>query len=445
VLQTQRVRRIIASYTVNRLGTWFALVALALSVFDHTHSALAVAGMLFAWTALPAFAVPAVVARMEISRHPSSRSALSGLYFFEALATAALAGAVWHFWLPAVLLLAALDGTAALAASALLRAELARVAREHAHELEPTAREGAGPADAGAEEIAEQAERKANAALNLAFSVTFVIGPVIGGGLVAAAGAPAALLVDVASFLICSALLLNLRPPVDAVAGESVMHRLRAALRHINEAPTLRALLIADAVAFVFFEAAGPIEVTYVKATLHAGDGGYGLLLTIWGAGAVLGSLIFARSLRRPLGAFLTAGTAAVGLAYVGFAAASSLLLACPAALLGGIGNGLELPSLISIVQRLTPQHLQGRLMGATESIASLCVAIGLPLGGALTALSSPRIAFLAVGVGATATALPLFRLTRRSARTAAAGGGHARTELQGDLQESLPNQASGT
>ena len=103
------------------------MVALLVAVYDHTHSAIAVAALLFAGQALPAFVVPAVVARVEASRR---RSELSALYFFEAVATAALAVLLWHFWLPAVLLLAALDGTAALAASALLRAEVARAARD---------------------------------------------------------------------------------------------------------------------------------------------------------------------------------------------------------------------------------------------------------------------------------------------------------------------------
>ena len=126
-LKSSRLRRILAAYTVNRLGTWFGFVALSLAVFDHTHSALAVAALLLAGQALPAFLVPAVVARVEAS---ARRRELSALYFFEAIVTAALAVLLWHFWLPAVLLLAALDGTAALAASALLRAEVAKAARD---------------------------------------------------------------------------------------------------------------------------------------------------------------------------------------------------------------------------------------------------------------------------------------------------------------------------
>jgi len=414
-LQLPRLRRILTAYAVNRLGTWFGLVALSLAVFDRTHSALAVAALLFAWQALPAFVGPAIVARVEASRR---RSELSGLYVFEAIATATLAVLLWHFWLPAVLLLAALDGTAALAAGSLLRAEVARVARDHVQE-QPSSEMRPGKTR---EDEVQQAERKANAALNVVFSATFVAGPVLAGAVVAAAGAPVALFIDVGSFLICGALLLDLHPNVEEADGNSVRTRLRAAWRHINESPSLRGLLMVDAVALVFFQCGGPIEVTYAKATLHAGDRGFGLLLTAWGAGTVIGSLVFARLLWRSLGAMLSAGALAIGLAYFGFAAAPSLALACIAALIGGVGNGVELPSLISLVQQLSPQHLHGRLMGAVESLTALSLAIGLPLGGALVALSSPRAAFLAVGLGTTATSVALFRLSRRTYESALAG-----------------------
>lgn len=427
-LRSPKLRRILAAYTVNRLGTWFGLVALSLAVFDHTHSALAVAALLLAWQALPAFVVPVLVARVEASRRGGE---LSGLYFFEAAATAALAVLLWHFWLPAILLLAALDGTAALAASGLLRAEVARAARE---EVEAEPRTAALSAESR-EEVVHEAERKANAALNVAFSATFVTGPVLGGVVVATAGASAALFIDVGSFLVCGALLLDLHPHVEEASGDSVRARLRAAWRHINEVPSLRALLLVEAVALVFFESGGPIEVAYAKATLHAGDRGFGLLLTSWGAGAVLGSLIFARLVRRPLAATLRVGTLAIGGAYVGFSAAPSLMLACFAALLGGVGNGLQWPSLISVVQRLTPQHLHGRMMGAVESLGALCLAVGLSLGGVLVALSSPRIAFLVVGLGAMMTTGALLRLSSRA--TAAEVDGEPPTSALTPIMES--------
>jgi predicted MFS family arabinose efflux permease len=433
-LSSPQLRRIVVAYTVNRLGTWIGLLALVIAVYDHTHSSLAVAALMFAGLALPAFAVPTIVARAEASRR---RSELTALYVFEAVVTAGLAVLVWHFELAAGLVLVALDGTAALAASALLRAEVARAAREQltVGRTDAALANGApqGPLTVGtpdaplaaatpdglfaagelpAEVDRHEAERKANAALNVAFSTTFVLGPVIGGAIVAAAGAPAALFVDVASFLACGALVLDLHPHVEEAAGESVRERVRAAWRHINEAPALRALLLAQTVAYTFVETGAPIEVPYVKATLHAGDSGLGLVLTMWGAGAVLGSIVFARLIKRPLGEMLGAGTLLIGLAYLGLAAARSLELACVAALVGGVGNGLQWPSLISIVQKASPEHLHGRMMGAVESLGAICLGVGLPLGGLLAALTSPRTAFLIVGIGAVAMTAVLIRLS---------------------------------
>ena len=259
---------------------------------------------------------------------------------------------------------------------------------------------------------AQEAERRANAALNIGFSVSFVAGPAVGGAVVAAAGAPAALFIDVGSFLVCAALLIDLHPHVEEAGANSARARLNAAWSHINEVAALRKLLLTEVAALIFISAAGPIEVTYAKATLHAGDRGYGLLVTSWGAGAVLASIFFARSVRRRLGLMLSAGIFMLGAAFVGFAVAPTLALACLAALVGGIGNGLEWPSLISLVQRLTPQRLHGRLMGAVESIAALCLAIGLPLGGALVAISSPRVAFLILGLVSASATVAFVHLT---------------------------------
>ena len=141
--------------------------------------------------------------------------------------------------------------------------------------------------------------------------------------------------------------------------------------------------------------------------------------MAVWGVGAVLGSLIFARLVETAPGSDVRSRAFAIGLGYIGFAVAPSLAFACVAALVGGVGNGMQWPSLISAVQQLTPQRLQGRMMGAAESLGALCLAIGLLLGGAFVALTSPRVAFLAVGLGAVATTgallrLPLDRLSGR-------------------------------
>jgi MFS family permease len=425
VLRSPKLRRIIFAYTVNRLGTWFGLLALLIAVYDHTHSALAVAALMFAGQALPAFAVPVLVARVEVSKR---RSELARLYVFEALVTTGLALLLGNFSLPAVLVLVFLDGTAALAASALLRAEVARAAREQEASAAPAGTEG--PADAGGEgKGRHRAEREANAALNVAFSSTFVLGPALGGLVVAALGASTALLIDVASFLVCGALLVDLSQHVEEAGAATVRDRLAAAWRHITEVPWLRWLLLGQLLAMIFIETGAPIEVPFVKSTLGAGDGGLGLLLTMWGAGAVLGSIWFARLIGRPLWQLLGAGTLMIGAAYLGLAVSRSLAPACIAGLVGGVGNSMQWPALISIVQRLTPERLHGRLMGAVESLGAVCLAIGLSLGGVLVTLSSTRTAFTIVGIGAVASSVVLARIARLALGAAQTGEHRDREE----------------
>lgn len=384
-LRSGPLRRIIAAYGVNRLGTWFGTVALSLAVFDHTHSALAVAAVLIAAQVLPAFAVPALVAHVEASRRGRE---LSALYFFETVVTTVLALSLSSFRLPLVLLLVALDGTAALAASALLRTAAAKTAREDIRE----------------DQDPQAAEQSANAAINVVFSGTFVLGPVVAGLLVASAGAATALFADAATFLIAGILLIEFSSHVDEAGSESVAARLRTAWRHVRAAPALRGLLLAQAVALVFFESATPIEIAYVKRTLHGGNSGYGYLVGVWGVGVVLGSIAFASMGRKRLGLLVSVGTFMIGAAYVGFAAAPTMILAGVSATVGGVGNGLQLGPLISAIQTLTPKALQGRVMGALEAIGALSPAIGLGMGGVLVALTSPRFAFGFVGVGAVLT-----------------------------------------
>ena len=381
-----RLRRILLAYTVNQLGTWFGYFALSLGIYDHTHSALAVAGMFVAARGLPALLAPALVASTELFE---GRGGLSRLYLVEAVAALGLAALLSHFWLPGLLVLVAIDGTAALTASALLRATGARVAAEEA--------------DDGRGWRSRCAQRKVNAAFNFAFTGTLAVVPLIVGLVVETAGAPTALLIDAATFVACAALLGGVRPHAEDADGTSVRARLLAAWRYLNEMPQLRSLLLIEAVAVVFFASVEPVEVLYAKQTLAVGDRGYGLLVDVWGIGMVLGSIVFARAVRRPLGPMLVVGTLLVGLAYLGFAVAPTLAVACAAALVGGAGNGVQWPSLISAVQQLTPKALHGRLMSAVESIGSLCPAIGFALGGAITALSSPRVAMLVAGVAATA------------------------------------------
>jgi MFS family permease len=442
--KSPRLRRILLAYTVNELGTWFGYMALALGVYDHTHSAIATAGLFVARGLLPALLAPVLVARVERSRQ---RGRLAVLYALEGALALGLAALLWKFSLAGVLVLVAVDGIVAVAATALVRASAARAmlayasdqARDQAHGHAGDLAHGHagdlahGRAYAGDQARAEgqrdaraaspdTAQRQANASLNIAFMFGLAAGPPIGGVLVHAIGGPLALIVDAATFVACASLLAGLRTHVHAGEEDSVRARLLAAWRHIWGARQLRTLLVTEAVAIVFFASVEPVEVLYAKATLHAGDLGFGALVGVWGVGAALGSIAFARGVRRPLAPMLTGGTLLVGLAYLGFAVAPSLAIACLAAAVGGAGNGVQGPAMISAVQQLTPAPLHGRLMGAVGSMSTLCPAIGFALGGAAAALSSPRVAIALAGAVAAVATVAFWRLPLRGLQSSEHG-----------------------
>jgi MFS family permease len=365
-----------SAYLVNELGNWLGEIALAILVFEQTDSTLATAGLFLGVHFAPAFLTPPLVARLD---GVSARRALPALYATEAAAFAVLALLASDFALAAVLAIATFDGAIASAARALTRASAAAV-------LAPAGQ-----------------LREGNALLNVAFTAGAAIGPALGGLVVAGAGVEVALLADAASFICVAALLAATRslPTPATEAGEHGWSvRLKRGLAYVRERASLRRLLSAQAVAFVFFATVIPIEVAFAKETLDAGDFGYGLLLASWGAGMVLGSLVFAAVRRVPLPALLVGSTLAIGAAYLGMGAAPTLAIACVASAVGGTGNGIQWVALVTAVQELTRATYQARVLALLEALASAMPGIGFLLGGAVAAVLDPRASFAVAGAG---------------------------------------------
>jgi MFS family permease len=369
-------RRLATTYAVNELGDWMGIIALSVLVFERTDSALATAALFLGTRFLPALLAPILVTRAE---RPPPRFALPVIYCGEAAAFGGLAllASSENFSLALVIVLATVDGALALAGRALTRSVVVAL-------LEP-----AGELRAG------------NALLNVAFTGGAAIGPGLAGLIVAGVGVPTALLLDAISFYLIAWILLTAGPlPRAEPEPGRLRERVRAGVTYIREKVVLRRLLIGQGAAFVFFAAVIPVEVVYAKETLGTSDSGYGLMLASWGAGMVLGSLLFAAVRRASIAHLLFFSTVAVGVGYLGLAAAPTLAVACAASVLGGAGNGVQWVSMISAVQELTVEGMQARVMSVLESIGAAMPGIGFVLGGVLATVASPRTAFLAAGLG---------------------------------------------
>jgi MFS family permease len=371
------------AYTVNELGDAVGIVALALLVFDRTDAVAPTAAFFLIGKFLPAFFATGLTAHVD--RRPL-RKALPTLYALEALVFAALGffAEDGRFVLPAVLALGFVDGTLAITGRGLTRGAVATVLQPH-------------------ELIGE-----GNALMNFGFAMASVGGAALAGGLIAALGLPAALFLDAASFLVIAVLLATSSrlPVLDHEEHEGWLVRLRAGLGFARGHRLIRMLMAGQSLALICFTLVVPIEVIYAKDSLDTTSAGFGVLLAAWGAGIVLGSLLFLALKSRSGFGLIVIASAAVGVAYLGMSAASTLWLACAMSVVGGAGNGTQWVAVMTALQKVTPTEYQARLSGLLESIGAALPGVGYLIGGVIAAVASPRTAFAVAGAGITALVL---------------------------------------
>jgi predicted MFS family arabinose efflux permease len=389
VLHIPAYRRLLLAYGLNELAWSVGTLALAVLVFRRTGSALGATAFFVCSQVGPALFSPLLVSRID---QRSPRMVLPRLYVLEAVLFGVLAWLTDRFSLPAMLALVVLDGTVALVARSLARAATVEILR---------------PVDLLPE---------GNALTNVVFSICYMAGPAIGGVVVAAGGTVAALLINCGLFAVIGLVLVTTAGlPRGAAEPEPTTRRVRAALNHVRHDLALRWLLILQAGGAAAFAMSIPVEVVLASHTLHAGAGGYGALMSGWGAGAVIGSAVYARWRRRPALLLMIGSAVAMALGFSVMAAAPSIVIAVIGAALGGVGNGGGLMAAKTLLQDYTPQRWMAMVTSLNESISQIAPGAGILVGGGLTALTSPRLALAVAAVGTFAYAFSASLLLRPS------------------------------
>jgi MFS family permease len=387
VLKLPAYRRLLAAYALTLLAWWVGSVTLALLVYRKTGSAVGAAAFFLCAQFGPALVSPLLVARVD-QRAP--RRVLPVLYAFEALAFVGLAWLSKHFKLAPLLVLTLFDGAIGVSALSLARATAAR------------ATSAAGLL------------REGNALANGTSSVCYMAGPALGGAIVAIGGTAAALLVNAALFALIALTLATARSLPRAPRERSpAAGRVRAALGYARKHRQIRRVLGVQAVALVFFTIATPIEVVLIRHTLHGGVSDYGFLLSSWGAGAVIGSAVYARWRSLPGRELITLGAGLIGAGYCIMAIAPSLLAAIVGAAVAGVGNGTEIVAVRTLLQEETQEGWMAMIMSFAESLTEAVPGVGIAIGGAVAALSGPRVALGVAGAGSLAIAAVVWRALR--------------------------------
>ena len=380
------VRRLFWATLISSAGTWLAFVALALDVYDRTHSSVWV-GALFVTETLP-IALLGFFFGPLLDRLPR-RSLMIGADLFRVVVFIALvfAPSAW-----AILALAMLAGIAAGLFAPAVYAGLPNLVEE---------RDLAG----------------ANGLFQTATSATMIVGPLFGGAIVAVVGPHPAYLFNAASFVLSALLIAGIRPSglqsVTAASRGYLRDLLDGAAAVFRSRPLLT-VFIAWNVAMVGVAAMNTAEVELVTHDFGAGALGYGVFMAATGLGVFIGAFsaraVFART------PFATAYALGFALLAVGMGLVALLppfALAVAILLIAGTGNGLLLTANAMLVQQGTSDDLRGRSFALIMSANALVLTFSSLGAGVLTDYAGARLVWALAGAATVLAGLVGWLLAR--------------------------------
>jgi MFS family permease len=227
---------------------------------------------------------------------------------------------------------------------------------------------------------------RANALLQSADNLTWAIGALVGGAVVAVASPDAAYGINAVSFVVSAIFLLRIRTSLEEkerAASRGHLRDLAAGVRLVVHERPLLTVLVAWSLVMLANAGINVGEVFMAKIVFESGDFGFGFLVAAGATGLVVGSLgagavIERRGTRGPYGAsiaIMAAGLLAAALS-------PNVWVASAFAVCAGIGNGAAVVCNAVLVQRGAPDALRGRAFSVLMSASYLVLGIGMFAAG---------------------------------------------------------------
>jgi predicted MFS family arabinose efflux permease len=278
----------------------------------------------------------------------------------------------------------------------------------------------------------------ANGLVQVGANAGIMLGPAVGGVLLAVMGADLVFAANALSFVLSAVLVMTIRGrfSVDRREGEDEHRGLRAGFVFIARDRVLRILVLGW---FVFVLGLGMVMVADVPLAESFGTGstGYGLIIGAFGAGSIVGSLAGRRLTERTEATALFGGAAVIGVTTAGVALSPWWVPVLVLVFVGGAADGLTMVADRNIQQRRTPDAVRSRVVSASEAVITLALAAGFVLGGPALRALGPKGVYAVGGllgmVGA-AVLVPLVREARRRPVSEASAQDGDETESQREL-----------
>ena len=229
-----------------------------------------------------------------------------------------------------------------------------------------------------------------------------VIGPAIGGVIIAGFGEGWCFLLDAISYLavIASLLLMHLKPRVRIMSDTRMWAELSAGIQYVRASIPIRDALILIALVSIMTMPYTVLMPAISKQLLHGGPHTLGFLMTASGLGALLGALYLAsRTTVLGLGRVMMISTLTLGVSLIAFSFSRVLWLSLAILPLVGAGFMVEMAATNTLIQTVVDESMRGRVM-AFYTMAFLGTApIGSLLGGALADRIGPPATICVGGV----------------------------------------------
>jgi MFS family permease len=249
-----------------------------------------------------------------------------------------------------------------------------------------------------------------NALLTSVETLSFVVGPALGGAALVVMSPAAALATNAGFFLLAVVLSLRLASVPAAAAGsrpESLWAGIATGARTIVSSGDVAAPILLVAVVNAVYGGSMVGLVVVAERLLDSGSGGFGLLNAGFGIGACAGVLGTNRVARaaRPL-TMLAATTLLAGIPFAVLAVVHEPAIAFGLVMLAGAGGVLTEIFAITLVQRAVPTEVLARVFSMLDSLLIGAIFVGSAIAPLLIHAMGLRASLVLVGAVVPLTAV---------------------------------------